>query len=54
VLPEPGSEELGFLARRLGYAAPSWPEAAEALVGDVERHRGETLALFNRLFADAG
>jgi glutamate-ammonia-ligase adenylyltransferase len=54
VLPEPGSEELGFLARRLGYAAPSWPEAAEALVGDVERHREETLALFNRLFADAG
>jgi glutamate-ammonia-ligase adenylyltransferase len=53
LLPERGSEELGFLARRMGYQAPSGPEAAEALAADVERHRERTLAIFNRLFVDA-
>jgi len=54
VLPEPGSEELGFLARRLGYEAESWPKAAEALLGDAESHRRRTLDFFNRQFVDAG
>jgi [glutamine synthetase] adenylyltransferase / [glutamine synthetase]-adenylyl-L-tyrosine phosphorylase len=51
LLPEPGSEELGSLARRMGYAGASRPQASEALLADVERHRGRTLALFNRRFA---
>jgi glutamate-ammonia-ligase adenylyltransferase len=50
LLPEPGSEDMGFLARRMGYDAPSGHEAAVALLADVERHRGRTLEIFNRLF----
>ncbi|MCG6927255.1 MAG: hypothetical protein LJF30_18350 [Acidobacteria bacterium] len=50
LLPEPGSEEMGFLARRMGYDAPSGQDAATALLADVERHRERTLAIFNRLF----
>jgi glutamate-ammonia-ligase adenylyltransferase len=52
LLPEPGSEEMGFLARRMGYDAPSGQEAASGLAADVERHRERTLAIFNRLFVD--
>ncbi len=52
LLPEADSEEMGFLARRMGYEAPSGQEAASALVTDVERHRERTLAIFNRLFVD--
>jgi glutamate-ammonia-ligase adenylyltransferase len=53
LLPEPGSEELGTLARRLGYAGATWPEASAALLADVARHRGGTLALFDRRFPGA-
>ncbi len=52
LLPEPGSDELAFLARRLGYEAPTGQDAAAALRADVERHRERTLAIFNRLFVD--
>ena len=50
VLPETGSEELGFLARRMRYEARTWPEAAAVLLADVEAHRERTRALFNRRF----
>jgi glutamate-ammonia-ligase adenylyltransferase len=53
LLPEPGSEELGFLARRMGYEAPGVEEAAAAVRVDVERHRERTLAIFERLFVEA-
>jgi glutamate-ammonia-ligase adenylyltransferase len=52
VLPEPESEELGFLARRMGYETPSGQEAGAQLLADVERHRERTLAVFDRLFVD--
>jgi glutamate-ammonia-ligase adenylyltransferase len=52
LLPKPDSEEMGFLARRMGYEAPSGQEAADALASDVERHRERTLAIFSRLFVD--
>ena len=39
LLPESGSDELRFLARRLGYAGPDWAAAAEELVADVARQR---------------
>jgi glutamate-ammonia-ligase adenylyltransferase len=54
LLPEPGSDELVFLARRMGYEAGSGEEGAERLRADVERHRERTLGLFGRLFADGG
>lgn len=50
LLPEPSSEELGFLARRMGYEAPSGQAAASSLLDDVKRHRERTLAIFERLF----
>jgi glutamate-ammonia-ligase adenylyltransferase len=52
LLPVPGSEELGFLARRMGYEAPSGQEAADALHSDVERHCERTLTIFNGLFVE--
>jgi len=54
LLPEPGSEDLGFLARRMRYAGETWQEAADALLADVDAHRERTLALFNRRFSDHG
>ena len=54
LLPERGSEELGFLARRMGYEAASWREASEALVADATRHREWTLSFFNVRFAGRG
>jgi len=53
LLPEPGSEELRFLARRMRYEGRTWQGAAQALIGDIEAHRKRTLAVFNRLFADS-
>lgn len=46
LLPEPGSEEWGLLARRLGYLGRGWAEAAAALIGDMERHRSAVQGLF--------
>ena len=45
--------DLGFLARRMGYEAPSGQKAGAALLADVERHRERTLALFERLFVES-
>jgi len=50
VLPEPGTEDLGFLARRLGYEAESWPQAGEAFLADAEGHRRRVLDFFNDRF----
>ena len=51
LLPEPGSEELGFLARRMRYQGRTWQDAAQALVADIEAQRERTLAVFNSRFA---
>jgi glutamine synthetase adenylyltransferase len=53
LLPEPGSEELGFLARRMRYEGRTWQDAAQALMADIEAHRERTLTVFNRRFADS-
>ena len=50
LLPESGSEEVRFLARRLGYAGPDWTAAADALTADVARHREAVRAFFKERF----
>jgi glutamate-ammonia-ligase adenylyltransferase len=52
LLPELRTEELGFLARRMGYEAPNATKAASALAADVEHHRRRTLSIFDRLFVN--
>jgi glutamate-ammonia-ligase adenylyltransferase len=51
LLPEDGSQELGFLARRLGYPGASGRErAGEALAADVARHRERVNGFFTTRF----
>jgi glutamate-ammonia-ligase adenylyltransferase len=50
LLPETGSEEIRFLARRLGYAGPAWEEAAGAFLADVARHRDAVSRFFTGRF----
>ena len=51
LLPESGSDELRFLARRLGYAGPDWAAAADELVADVARQREVVGHFFKERFA---
>jgi glutamate-ammonia-ligase adenylyltransferase len=50
LLPEPGSEEWGLLARRLGYSAGDWAASAAALRADADRHRDAVVAIFDAKF----
>jgi len=52
LLPEPGSDDYGFLARRLGYPGGR-RAAAAALEGDVAHHRRALAALYDRRFTAA-
>lgn len=49
LLPEPRSDEYGFLARRLGYPGRRL-DAAAALAADVELHRQQVAAIYDRRF----
>ena len=50
LLPEGGSEEMGFLARRLGYSGTSRHQAGAALDVEIRRHRERVSAFFTRRF----
>jgi glutamate-ammonia-ligase adenylyltransferase len=50
LLPEPDSEELRFLARRLGYTGADWQQAGQALLADVARHRARIASFFTERF----
>ena len=50
LLPESASEEVRFLARRLGYAGPDWAAAAAGLLADVARHREAVSRFFRERF----
>jgi glutamate-ammonia-ligase adenylyltransferase len=52
LLPEEGTEELRFLARRLGYRGTDWEVGARALVEDVSRHRERVGTLVRRRFRE--
>ena len=46
LLPEDGSFELAFLARRLAYSQSDWDAAAEGLSRDAARHRDAVSGFF--------
>jgi glutamate-ammonia-ligase adenylyltransferase len=52
LLPEAGTEELRFLARRVGYRGADWEAGARSLVEDVNRHRERVSALVQRRFRE--
>jgi glutamate-ammonia-ligase adenylyltransferase len=54
LLPEKGTDEMRFLARRLGYSGADWDEAASAFASDVERHRAAVSGFFGRRFRGEG
>lgn len=50
LLPEADSDELRFLARRLGYSGTDWREAGRSFLADLERHRAAVERFFNARF----
>jgi len=50
VLPEEGSDEYKFLARRLGYHDPDWKKGARRLAREIRRHMGRVHEIFSRRF----
>ena len=50
LLPEPDSEELRFLARRLGYTGADWKQAGRAFLADLDRHRESVSRFFTERF----
>jgi glutamate-ammonia-ligase adenylyltransferase len=50
LLPEADSEELRFLARRLGYGGADWAEAARSFLADLVRHRDNVARFFTERF----
>jgi [glutamine synthetase] adenylyltransferase / [glutamine synthetase]-adenylyl-L-tyrosine phosphorylase len=50
VLPEEGSDEYKFLARRLGYHDPDWKKGAKRLARDIRRHMARVHGIFRRRF----
>jgi hypothetical protein len=51
LLPASGSDEVRFLARRLGYAGPDWAAAARAFEDDVARQHEAVSRLFRARFS---
>lgn len=54
LLPDRDSEEFVYLARRLGYQAERWEEAAHRLAAEVARHMRSTHEFFTRQFGPSG
>ncbi len=52
VLPPSESDELIFLARRLGYTREQWEEGARSLASDIARHMTSTRETFKRRFGN--
>jgi len=50
VLPEPGSEDMKFLARRLGYVGADWSQAAARFAGELNGHMSAVAGLYDRRF----
>ncbi len=50
VLPQPGSDNMTYLARRLGYMTDVWQEGARAFERELQKRMNRSHALFARLF----
>jgi glutamate-ammonia-ligase adenylyltransferase len=52
VLPDTGSDEFIFLARRMGYTEDDWQGGANKLAADIARHMKEALTIYTRRFIE--
>jgi glutamate-ammonia-ligase adenylyltransferase len=50
ILPDPGSDPMIFLARRLGFMTQDWKTSAKALQQEIEHRMDRTHTLFLHLF----
>ncbi|MYA28866.1 MAG: glutamine synthetase adenylyltransferase, partial [Nitrospira sp. SB0666_bin_27] len=50
VLPESGSDDMIYLARRLGYLTDVWKEGAQTFENELQQRMNRTHALFVKLF----
>ena len=51
VLPDIGSDEFIFLARRMGYAEDDWQAGARKLAADITRHMKQARTIYVHRFA---
>ncbi len=51
VLPEIGSDEFIFLARRMGYTEDDWQAGARRLADDITRHMEQSRTIYAHRFA---
>lgn len=54
VLPDPGSDEFIFLARRMGYTEDDWEGEAKKLAAEIERHMELARGIYARRFGAVG
>lgn len=50
VLPKPGSDNMTYLARRLGYMTDVWQEGARAFERELQKRMNRSHAIFVKLF----
>ena len=50
VLPESGSDDMTYLARRLGYVTDVWKEGAQTFENELQQRMNRTHAIFVKLF----
>ena len=50
VLPESGSDDMIYLARRLGYLTDVWKEGAQTFENELQQRMNRTHAIFVKLF----
>lgn len=53
VLPDTGSDEFIFLARRMGYTEDDWQGGAKKLAADIERHMEQARGIYAKRFGAA-
>ncbi len=54
VLPAPGSDDMTYLARRLGYITDVWQEGTQAFERELHKRMKRTHAIFIKLFEPDG
>ena len=52
VLPDVGSDEFIFLARRMGYTEDDWRAGAQTLDADIRRHMEQANMTYSTRFAN--
>lgn len=52
VLPDTGSDEFIFLARRMGYTEDDWQAGAKKLAADIARHMDQARTIYTNRFTE--